>query len=43
MKAYADMLLGLKLDNELIGVMRTFNNSLADAVIVLKSKISLRD
>ena len=32
-QAYLDMLLGLKLDNELIGVMRTFNDSLADAVI----------
>jgi len=32
-QAYIDMLLELKLDNKLIGVMRTFNDSLADAVI----------
>ena len=32
-QAYLDMLLELKLDNKLIGVMRTFNDSLADAVI----------
>lgn len=30
---YLAMLQGLELDNELVGVMRTFNDSLADAVI----------
>lgn len=31
--AYADFLLGLELDNKIVGILRTENNSVADAVI----------